>query len=1455
MEVLIRMESVLQQSEAGNPSLKSAQIPVPQIIVADCKRELTELLQSLKRHTNRFLWPIRESELKKRIESIQVARNVFSDYVSTHVLATSTETLSIVSELAHQSERDQLDKFIGDGAETSKAAPTALTGTAQWFLKSEGFVKWTLGLRGSVLWCHGPPGVGKSVISALASQYLISQDLDHSRPTISYFCDFSTRKRQTPEAIFRSLLQQMLGYGQKTVVQLLIEFVRTNKKGQRASFQELSKAFLTVASAQHITIFLDGLDELDHKDRKLVLQPLMASGCKILVTSRDVPDIRSALDRVIHMEIRADQGDLTRFVRNQFENGDLCDFEDYVDEFIDVILSKSNAVFLLARLLIDHLIGHTTLKGMRRALTEYPAHLEAAFQSSLDRIKAQSKARSLLAHRVIGWITHVRRPLKIQELMHSLAVEEDSLELDKSNIPSEKTILRVCEGLVIVNSDSTITMAHATIFEWICSLGWESSHGDIAQTCLHYLKLKPLSLGPCAEPEDLIFRAREMPFLEYAAGNWGKHILGKDEETRLKILIQNILDDPQLRAATFQVLLSPALLETLSLVKLSFDSTPSNHDALHVAAFWDLESTVSEMLKRGDDPNSKDSQSWTPLHWACFANAPRSVNSLLSLGAHRNVKDTVGWTALFWAALNGNVDIVHMLLKAGADYTIRDIHGWCALKWAAARKQAETVQVLLTHHVTQYSRRTEHDKNCIKRMSEYHEALLKDLTSKNTDEVAAVSSLTEMRKLLEEGQFDVDIFWQDGVPDVPVGNTWRALSKAERFGYVRGFNWEEGVRGLDKADPAWNCSLLKGAIHSGSVESAMMMLELGADVNHQSGFRTALHAAAFRNDGEFVRILVDRGAQLESLDRWLFTPLQQAVLNGFEESVRALLECGANVNAAYASDQAKDPVGRDLTEHWAAKTPLMLACSMETLANDEYLSDRMVHLLLMHNGDITAKDDVGRTALHHASFSRDVRAIERLLGAGADPSLLNNFGMNLYHHMALPAEKQFSWNDSSCLNRNESLHNTQRCLDQLMKACGKEGLNQRIERYNGVVDTPLSLAMRIPDWNLFHSLHSAGAQFYTNCGHSYLFKLAVQGANLTAVEMLLQQGACASGKAFYDLFVSILGDAPKTEDFDNLRSVLRTAPERIYTNRPTLVKDYLQHTDMLKYGFSDKPLDAIIQSCLRGKFILLQFLLGYAGENPIIEHWTSYMEPLESLNPEYVCARICSALERAGLLTKSYHGEAMCKKAVKVGNHVILKELISYGLRPVPMMLTDIARDGKIDVLMVLLESGAEVDSHDDRGNAPLHAAAARGHSDVVSLLLSHGASPSVVNNDGWTALHYAAATGHLDAARHLIQKMTDPNIFTTRWSRRYDTFLRLGRPMGLRARDSFAGSPLHLAAIFGFADVASLLVDAGVDINAKASGFRNPESKPTALTLALKEYRYYDKDNFQGRIAVAKYL
>ena len=78
--------------------------------------------------------------------------------------------------------------------------------------------------------------------------------------------------------------------------------------------------------------------------------------------------------------------------------------------------------------------------------------------------------------------------------------------------------------------------------------------------------------------------------------------------------------------------------------------------------------------------------------------------------------------------------------------------------------------------------------------------------------------------------------------------------------------------------------------------------------------------------------------------------------------------------------------------------------------------------------------------------------------------------------------------------------------------------------------------------------------------------------------------------------------------------------------------------------------------------------------------------------------------------------------------------------------------------MLILLDSGADVNAKHKWKQTALMGAAANGHLETVKLLLSRGADVNVVG-EGYTALRWAEEKGHTEVAKVLREAGAKENI------------------------------------------------------------------------------------------------
>ena len=118
--------------------------------------------------------------------------------------------------------------------------------------------------------------------------------------------------------------------------------------------------------------------------------------------------------------------------------------------------------------------------------------------------------------------------------------------------------------------------------------------------------------------------------------------------------------------------------------------------ALLWAAHWDDLDTAGLLLGAGADVNAADDHGVAPLARASENASVAMIATLLAAGANPNAPQTSGLTPLMTAARTGKLEVVEALLASGADVSASTVSlGATALMWAVAAPHAAIVRVLL----------------------------------------------------------------------------------------------------------------------------------------------------------------------------------------------------------------------------------------------------------------------------------------------------------------------------------------------------------------------------------------------------------------------------------------------------------------------------------------------------------------------------------------------------------------------------------------------------------------------------------------------------------------------------------------------------------------------------------------------------------------------------------------
>ncbi|KAF3206801.1 hypothetical protein TWF679_008584 [Orbilia oligospora] len=357
--------------------------------------------------------------------------------------------------------------------------------------------------RKSILWFHGIPGSGKSVITATVTRYLLEK---YPASTAFFFCDFQQKSSLQWETIARSLLKQLLSHTNQDSIDPFLEKFE-NPVPPNEVIQILQQL---LKRANLCYLILDGLDECEEEDRYKLLrlfQGLLGFGhnqenLKILVASRYSVDISRIMSEQQVQEINvADHigPDIGKFIEFELQERvqvrRLTVTPNMLEEIGIALAEKADGMhehtFILRKI-----YSAINEDALRACLQSLPRGLPETYDRILSRIERFQDFG--MARKVFNWVLAASNPLTVEELAEACAFEfGDEQHSDGARrLATDKwKLIFNCNNLVTVDQHGgkdSVRFAHATVLEHLrrkAIVNGNTASQDAACICLVYLNL------------------------------------------------------------------------------------------------------------------------------------------------------------------------------------------------------------------------------------------------------------------------------------------------------------------------------------------------------------------------------------------------------------------------------------------------------------------------------------------------------------------------------------------------------------------------------------------------------------------------------------------------------------------------------------------------------------------------------------------------------------------------------------------------------------------------------------------------------------------------------------------------------------------------------------------------------------------------------------------------------
>ena len=408
--------------------------------------------------------------------------------------------------------RSSILKWIGDDTAMEEdydgLISQHLPKTCDWFLDRLQFRQWITPEESSVtpkvLWVHGPPGFGKTILCTRVIKHL-KQNLESLMAF--FFCASNNQIKQRPSSIIRSWVSQLVFQNRDALAEATNVYQAMEKR--TASQKELWQLLQSIcAKIPGCVLILDGFDECirtgsgervyTNDGRKQFLQQLVQSvsftNSRLMIVCRDEVDIRSGLFATPFKEqchvseyqivLEDVKDDIQHYSEDVVEKNLAKKSANFKGEIAKAIAERSQGMFLWIRLLGGCLTYGKTPMQLQRVVSTMPAGLDRFYDRDVERIGNLGPEEKCRAIAILRWTILAARPLTVHELTEALIVEMEDCgtRLPSGFLPDswdkdyvDEQILGLCGALVEIRSVSpgqslavqTIHLAHFSIKEYL----------------------------------------------------------------------------------------------------------------------------------------------------------------------------------------------------------------------------------------------------------------------------------------------------------------------------------------------------------------------------------------------------------------------------------------------------------------------------------------------------------------------------------------------------------------------------------------------------------------------------------------------------------------------------------------------------------------------------------------------------------------------------------------------------------------------------------------------------------------------------------------------------------------------------------------------------------------------------------------------------------------------------
>lgn len=479
-----------------------------------------------------------------------------------------------------------------------------------------------------------------------------------------------------------------------------------------------------------------------------------------------------------------------------------------------------------------------------------------------------------------------------------------------------------------------------------------------------------------------------------------------------------------------------------------------------------------------------------------------------------------------------------------------------------------------------------------------------------------------------------------------------------------------------------------------------------------------LFSACNEGNTELVRVLISKGAKVNSKNNEGQTPLFCAILRNDLESAKLLIEKGADVNIA--ANDGRTPLS-EASKQGHSETVIFLfsqgAAVPAGVPSGAGTESRIVNKVLC-----------GKTRTDSISGSEKLKLIleevlksRRLNGGEANAEKILR---NLSRKMPLD---ECETEESEALDRKREQMAEQKYPREATKRNFQEKARKKYPVYN--IGDHVSFTYS-------NGLFVSGKYYKSDASYFYIgYKKVPKGQLPEHIYNRFNVKAATENQKKYV--------SEQMENFEKIRSDYASGLEP---------DKYAQARGLLEYDGKWRSVREVVEIIMKEESRIKEVALhGKSAEHSEKENQFAENKPVEEKSSE---------TKRPRRKRSSTNVNMDLLRACDMGNAKQANRLISQENADVNAQLNDgrsalflAAEAGYLDVVEILVENGAIVNVPAKDGRTPLFAASERGHLDVVKILVENGADINLTANDHRSPMYAASRNGHQAIVHYLAGK------------------------------------------------------------------------------------------------------